>query len=360
MNTPPITFDGGPWADINLSALCANFAMIRDQAPGAETAAVVKCDAYGLGSAPITKALLEREKCQTFFVVYPEEGATLRTLLKTSSPRIFVFDGPSEKTLPLFDQFNLIPVINSIAEANLWRTRMGVKPAGVHIDTGMNRRGAPVSDVAEIAKLDLNIIMAMSHLACASEPEHPKNRMQLDAFKDVAASFPDAQLSLAASGGALMGRDYHFDLIRAGIALYGGTPFETDDERITPVVALRAPVVQLRELAPGETIGYGATFIAKRPFQIATVALGYGDGYPRAGSNRASAIINGERAPLAGRVSMDFITLDVTDLKNPPKIHDIAEFFGPALPVHETAQNCDRVPYDMFTGLGGRVDRRYV
>lgn len=351
---------GGPWVDIDLGGVCANYAMIRNEASGAEVAAVVKCDSYGLGMVPIARALSERERCKSFFVVYPEEGAVLRQALNSTDATIYVFDGPHADTLPLFEQYKLTPTLNSLAEAELWQTRMGNTPAGVHIDTGMSRRGAPLSEISDLSALKLNVIMAMSHLACASEPEHPKNKTQRAMFAEAATHFPGAQLSLSASGGALMGKEYHFDLIRAGIALYGGTPFDTDDERIKPVVALRAPIVQLRNIAAGETAGYGATFTAKAPATIATVALGYGDGFPRAGANRASAVINGERAPLVGRVSMDYVTLDVTAFKNPPKLHDVAEFFGPNLPVYEACQNCDRVAYDMFTGLGGRVDRRYL
>lgn len=352
--------NGGPWADIDLSALCANYAMIRNEASAAEIAGVVKCDSYGLGMAPIARALSERERCKTFFVVYPEEGAALRETLQNADATIYVFNGAHDETIPLFERYRLTPALNSLAEAELWKARMGGAPAGVHIDTGMSRRGAPLSEAAGIAALGLNITMVMSHLACASEPEHPKNKMQRAMFSEAATHFPGAQLSLSASGGALMGKEYHFDLVRAGIALYGGTPFDTDDERIKPVVALRAPIVQLRKLEAGETVGYGATFTANAATMIATAALGYGDGFPRAGANRAFAVINGERAPLVGRVSMDYVTLDVTAFKNPPKLYDIAEFFGPNLPVYEACQNCDRVAYDMFTGLGGRVDRRYL
>lgn len=350
----------GPWVDIDLGALCANYAMLGEAAPDAAMSAVVKCDAYGLGIAPVARALAGREKCETFFVVYPEEGAALRSILKSADPTIYVFDGAREDTLPLFEQYRLLPTLNSLDEAKLWSQRMGKAPAGLHIDTGMNRRGASFHEVPAISELNLDIVMAMSHLACASFPAHPKNKAQRDLFAEAAKHFPEAQLSLAASAGALMEKEYHFDLIRAGIALYGGTPFEIDDERIKPVVTLKAPVVQMRDIAPGETVGYGAIFTASRPTKVATLAIGYGDGFPRAGAGRASVVIHGERAPLIGRVSMDFITVDVTDLKNPPKLHDIAEVFGPSLRIHEAAQNCGMVPYDLLTGLGGRIDRRYL
>lgn len=349
----------GPIAKIDLSAVCANFALMRDIAPGAGAAAVVKCDAYGLGLSPIARALFEREKCDEFFVVYACEGAALRAALNDAAPRIYCFAGPSEDTLPLYEQARLTPVINSLAQARLWKTR-AKGAAVVHIDTGMNRMGAPMSEAATIAKAGLDVSMVMSHLACASNPAHAKNEDQRAKFIDAAQYFSGARLSLAASAGALMDKAFHFDLIRPGVALYGGSPLDVDDERIRAAATLKAPVVQLRDLAPGETVGYGATFAAARPTRIATVALGYGDGYPRNGAPAGAAFVNGALAPIAGRVSMDFITLDVTDAKNPVKIGDYAEFFGPNLRLFNAAANTGRAPYDLLTGLGGRVDRRYL
>ena len=351
----------GPWVDIDLGAICANYAMIRDAAPTAQIAPAVKCDGYGLGAGPIAKALAEREHCAEFFVVYAEEGAALRRALNDAAPLIHVFAGPSEATLPLFEQAALTPVLNSADQAKLWAARHPGAAASVHIDTGMNRIGAPVSAVTEFAAIKgLKITLAMSHLACASDPSHPKNETQRAKFIEAAQHFPGARLSLAASAGAMMDTAFHFDLVRPGIALYGGSPFDQDDSRIRAAASLRAPVVQLRDLAPSETVGYGATFTARRPTRIAVAAVGYGDGYPRNSASTGCAIINGERAPLAGRVSMDFVTLDVTELKNPPRLNDIVELFGSTLRLYEVATAAGRSPYDLLTGLGGRVDRRYL
>ena len=353
----------GPWVDIDLGALCENYAMVRNAAPGAESAAVVKCDAYGLGLTPVAQALATREHCRIFFVAYPEEGAQLRKALATAAPdaEIYVFNGPLPDTIKIFEDAALTPVINSAEQAGKWAARKPGAPCVLHVDTGMNRLGAPHDDLAALSAMaDLNVDIVMSHLACGSAPDHAKNAEQRDAFEKAAALFPNAKRSLAASAGALMDASYHFDLARVGIALYGGSPFYDDDARINPVVTLNAPIVQLRALAAGETVGYGATFTASRPTQIATVALGYGDGFPTAGSGRASAIIAGERAKIAGRVSMDLIGLDVTDFKHPPKIGETAEFFGKSGSLHEAARACRTIPYELLTGLGGRVDRRYV
>ena len=350
----------GPVAEIDLAALCGNFSLIREAAPSAKTGAAVKCNAYGLGLAPVARALFEREKCDEFFVVYAEEGAALRQALNSSAPRIYCFAGPTEETLPLYTSAGLTPVINSLEQAELWAARE-TEPAAVHIDTGMNRIGAPMDEAAAIATVKgFKPSMVMSHLACASDPAHPMNEEQRKKFLEAAAHFPEARLSLSASAGALMDRSYHFDLVRPGIALYGGSPFDVDDGRIRAVVTLKAPVAQIRDLAPGESVGYGAAFTASRPTRIATVLLGYGDGYPRNSAPSGAAIVNSARAPIAGRVSMDFITLDITAAKNPVKIGDYAEFFGPNLRLFDAAAATQRVPYDLLTGLGGRVDRRYL
>ncbi len=364
--TPPSAITAktaGPWVEIDLSAVCANYAMVRNGAPGAETAAVVKCDGYGLGAAAVAQVLATREKCRSFFVAYPEEGAALRAIFKniTPAPAIYVFNGPLPETTALFEQANLIPVLNNLEQAHKWADRKPDAPAVLHIDTGMNRLGAPASELAAIAALgSLRIEMVMSHLACASDPKHPKNTAQRKLFEELAQQFPGARRSLSASGGAMMSADYHYDLLRVGVALYGASPFDEEDNRIAPVAALKAPVVQVRQADRGETVGYGATHQVEGPARFATIALGYGDGFPRASSGRAHAFINGERARIAGVVSMDLITLDITKLKRPVKTGDIAEFFGPNLSIHDAAAACGTLPYELLTGLGGRVDRRYL
>lgn len=351
----------GPWAEIALDALCANYDLIASAAPGVRLAPAVKCDAYGLGAGPVARALSDRSKCDAFFVVYAEEGAALRKALRNANAEIYCFAGPSAETVALFEQWALTPVLNSLEQAQLWAARAPGVKAAVHIDTGMNRVGAAMREASEIAKVaGLKTSLVMSHLACGSDPAHAKNKTQRQLFIETAQHFPGARLSLGASAGALMGKDYQFDMVRPGIALYGGSPFDADDLRIQSVVSLRAPVVQLRNLEPGETVGYGATFTAKRQTRIATVALGYGDGFPRGTTSAGQASFHGERAPIVGRISMDFITLDVTDLKNQPKISDYAEFFGRDLRLQEVAAATGRVAYDLLTGLGGRVDRRYL
>ncbi len=352
----------GPWVDINLGALAANYATLRAAAPDAEMAAVVKCNAYGLGLAPIVKTLAE-QNCKTFFVAYPEEGAELRKVLKplNTDAAIYVFNGPLRQTMALFQSAKLTPVLNSLEQATTWAAHNDGAPAALHIDTGMNRLGAPLSEIDAIAALSgLNIDLVMSHLACASDPMHPKNDEQCNLFAAIAKDFPRARASLSASGGALMDARFHFDLIRPGIALYGGSPFDVDEPRLKPVAVLRAPVVQIRDIAPGETVGYNASFKAIAPTRLATVALGYGDGMPTSGSGRVQAMIAGTCARVAGRISMDLISLDITNHKNSIKTGDVATFFGEEISLFEAAKSCNTSAYELLTGLGGRVDRRYL
>lgn len=359
-----------PLLEIDLRALCENYRGLAAACPAAEAAAVVKCDAYGLGAATIARALAAKEGCRSFFVAYSEEGAALRRALGAGA-EIFVFNGPFTEFLGAYREHSLTPVLNTLDQARLWASEMAGAPAAVHVDTGMNRLGAPPQDVGPLSAIaGLNVSVVMSHLACASDPSHPMNARQLAAFREAAAKFPGARKSLSSSGAALIGRDFGFDLLRLGVGLYGVNPHDAGVSAVKPVATLTAPVIQLREIGAGETVGYGASFVARRATTLAAVSLGYGDGYPRAGSNRGKAALGGAACPIAGRVSMDLIVLDATDAPRRPKVGDRAEFFGPALSIDEAAAACGTISYELLTaigglarpieGLGARVRRRYV
>lgn len=353
-----------PIVEIDLDAACANFRRLADAAPGATPAAVVKCDGYGLGAAPVAEALATAEGCRTFFVAYPEEGAELRAALSSAAPdaTIYVFNGPDTGSLALYVAHRLTPVLNSLDQARLWTAAHPGAGAALHIDTGMNRVGAPYTELREIAALKgLALDLVMSHLACSSDPSNPVNARQLAAFEKAAALFPGVRRSLAASSGALLPPAYHFDLTRLGVGVYGASPL--DDAAQAPmraVARLTAPVVQLREAGAGDFAGYGATRRFDAPARLAVVQLGYGDGFPRAAGNRAFAVLGGALCKIAGRVSMDMITLDVTDAPDRVQIGDRAEFFGPALPIEDAARSCGTLAYELLTGLGARVHRRYL
>jgi len=351
-----------PWVDIDLAALCGNYRRLAEATPGAEAAAVVKCDAYGLGLTPISRALAIEEHCRTFFVAYAETGAALRKSLADIAPNaeIFIFNGPATDSISLMQQHNLTPIVNTLGQAALWTNSCSDAPAALHIDTGMNRLGLGIDDIEGLRTLNgLNITLVMSHFACASTPGARMLSEQQAAFDDLAVHFPGVRKSLASTGGALINSDYGYDLTRLGVGLYGVGPFNGAHESITPVAQLMAPVLQVRKVKAGASAGYDCTHTLDQDAVLATVALGYGDGFPRSGSNRATAFIGGSVCPVVGVISMDLIILDVTNAPEAVKEGDSAEFFGRDLLIEDAARACDTIGYELLTGLGGRVERRY-
>ncbi|HOP18977.1 MAG TPA: alanine racemase [Amphiplicatus sp.] len=352
-----------PAVEIDLDAVRANFRTLKSAAPAAEISAVVKCDAYGLGAMAVARTLAAFEQCRTFFVAYPHEGVDLRSALGDLAPnaKIYIFNGPSAETLGAFEEGALTPVINSREQARLWA---GARPgaiAALHVDTGMNRLGANERELSDIAATrGLKIGLVMSHLACGFDPGHDMNRRQHLAFEKACAEFPGVKRSLSASAGAFMGPAYHYDLIRPGIAIYGAGPFDRPDPRLKPVARLVAPVVQLRQAKAGESAGYGAACTFRKDARLATVALGYGDGFLRTGSEKGAAFVGGALCPIAGRISMDLIILDVTNAPQPIEIGDKAEFFGPQHPIEDAAEAAGTIAYELLTGLGARLHRRYL
>lgn len=361
-----------PLLEIDLAAIAANYRLLAAAASGAEPAAVVKCNAYGLGAAAVARMLAAEVGCRSFFVAYSEEGASLRASLG-DGPEIFVFNGPFAETVDSYRTHRLTPVLNSLEQARLWVEAAPGVGAALHIDTGMNRLGLPLGDVAAAHAIrDLTITLAMSHLACASDPTDTTNERQRRDFEEAATLFPSARRSLSSSGGALFGARYAFDMVRLGVGLYGVEPHDLGANGLAPVATLTAPVIQIREVPGGATVGYGATFKTQRRTRLATVSLGYGDGFPRSGSNSGCAIVGGALCPIVGRVSMDLIVLDVTTVPEVPTVGDRAEFFGKALPIDKQAARCGTIGYELLTAigglsgprghsaLGGRVERRYL
>lgn len=345
-----------PAVDIDLDALAANYRFVRAAVAPAECAGVVKCDGYGLGAVETARTLVG-EGCRSLFVTYPVEATTLRAALGPGAA-IHVFNGIDPSSAGPLRDAGSVPVLNTLEQARLWKQVAPASAATLHVDTGMNRLGLPLAEVAEVARLSLRIETVMSHLASPAPVESPQSERQRLHFEEAAAAFPDARRSLSASGGAMMPRRFHYDLVRPGIALYGASPFDAPDPRLRPVARLTAPVVQLREINAGETVGYGATFAATKRMRLATVALGYGDGLPRAAGSRGSAFLGGALRPILGRVSMDLIVLDVSGA-GAIAIGDRAEFFGPNHPAEQAAAAAGTMAYELFTGLGRRVARRY-
>lgn len=336
--------------DIDLDAIAANWAAL-DAMTDCETAAVVKADAYGLGVAPVALRLA-RAGARRFFVASVEEGAALRNVLG-DGPEIFVFSGHMAGDAPLIRDALLIPMLNCPEQLTRHCESLAGAPYGVQLDTGMNRLGMEPGDwAASRATAEAGALaLVISHLACADDPNHPQNAVQLDQFREMTQGV-SAPRSLSATGGILLGPAYHFDICRPGIGLYGGAPFTSAQ----PVVRLSLPVIQTRNVAAGETVGYSATWTAQEPSRIATVSAGYADGLIRAMSGRARVFAGDVPCPVIGRVSMDLLTVNVSHLGTVP---DTLEILGPLQGVDDLAEAAGTIGYEILTALGHRYTRHY-
>ncbi len=350
MNTPVLTID--------LGAIARNWRALDVLSEEAETGAAVKADGYGLGIEPVAGALWGAG-CRSFFVATLDEGIALRGLLPEAA--IYLLNGVSGDGAAEARARGLIPCLNAPHQVAAWRGAGG-GPCALQLDTGMGRLGVQPSDLVELLADERETLAAcvlvMSHLAFADEPENPHNALLREAFEAslgaLRPALPNARASLAATGGTLLGPAFHYDLVRCGIGLYGGLPF-ADAE---PVVMLTAPVIQVRDVPAGSSVGYGATWTARRPSRIATLPLGYADGFHRALSSATPVWIDGRPAPLAGRVSMDLLTVDVTDFLDLSE-KSVVEIVGPNRGIDALATDAGTIGYEMLTALGSRYERRY-
>lgn len=335
---------------IDLDALVANWRAL-DKMTNCATAAVVKADGYGLGVGRVARALAKAGARQ-FFVAVAEEGAAVREALGPG-PEISVFSGHMRGDTDMIGDLQLTPILNAIDQVTRHLEALPGHSFGIQLDTGMNRLGMEWDEWAAIAPsvLAQRPTLVMSHLACADEPEHPMNSYQLDVFHQMTDGISTPR-SLAATGGIFLGAEYHFDLTRPGIGLYGGAPFE----KALDVVRMDLPVIQIRELDAGEVVGYANAWQCKRPSKIATVSAGYADGLMRSLSENAALWFEDTPVPLVGRVSMDLITVDVTDLRETPQALTL---LGPQQGVDQLATAAGTIGYEILTSLGGRYSRRY-
>jgi len=336
--------------NIDLDALTRNWRAL-DALSSAETTAVIKADGYGLGAGKVGRALM-RAGVKRFFVAVAEEGAALRQALGPNV-EICIFSGHMRGDTDMIADMMLTPMINTVGQLTRHLEGLPEHPFGMQLDTGMNRLGLEISEWASVAEIALsqNCRMVISHLACADEPDHPMNRHQLDQFRLMTDGITVPR-SLAATGGILLGPEFHFDLVRPGIGLYGGLPFAAAH----PVAHLDLPVIQVRDVEKGETVGYGNVWTAQRPSKIATVSGGYADGLIRALGNGATLYHGAQPVPVVGRVSMDLITADVTDL---PELPGMLSILGPDQTVDALADCADTIGYEILTSLGARYQRRY-
>lgn len=352
---------------IDLTAVTDNWRLLRDRAAPAACAAVVKADAYGLGIDPVAPALADAG-CTLFFVATLDEGLRLRGLLP--QVEVAVLGGLLPGSAPIFLRDRLIPVLNDLGQVERWRAEAAkagqTAPAILHVDTGMNRLGLDPQETGKLAAdpalLDgIALSFVMTHMACADDPAHPLNAMQLARFRTALAAVPGAKGSLAASSAIFLGSDYYFDLVRPGAALYGVNPTPGAPNPMRQAVRLEGRVLQVRHVDSGEGVGYGATRRCDRPSKIATVATGYADGYLRALSNRGVARIAGHKVPMIGRVSMDLLTFDITDLPEGLVYPGgLVELLGEGYTPDDAARDAGTIGYEILTSLGSRYARRYV
>lgn len=359
---------------IDLSALASNWRRLRDNAGGAEASAVVKADAYGTGIEQAVPALAQAG-CRTFFVAHVSEAIRVRKVAPDAM--IYVLNGLFPSAAPVYVEHNFRPVLGSFEEIEEWatfcRSQNRKLAAAIHVDTGMNRLGLTVQqgltlkDRAELK--DFETALLMSHFVSAEESDNPLNIRQIEAFKAVRETLPEVRASLANSSGILLKEKPHFDLVRPGYALYGGNPTPDRDNPMSAVVGLEARIMQLRWVEADDTVGYNARWLALGKRRIATLSIGYADGYPRSSSARGKSgeellagqvLIAGRPCPFAGNVSMDLITVDVTDIpENAIKRGDTVTMIGGSLTIDEVGRRAGTIGYEILTNLGRRYARTY-
>ena len=350
-----------PRLTVRRGALARNHARLKAMT-GARVGAAVKANAYGLGIDVVAPVLADAG-CTDYFVASAAEGIELRAVLPAAT--IHVFNGAMPGTIPALLEHRLVPVLISVPQAEAWAAATAssdMAPCGLHFDTGMSRTGltAAEADHLENSQLleQLDVALVMSHLACADDPASTHPELQLERFRSIRQRFPQGSASLANSAGTFRGPDFHFDLVRPGIAIYGGAFGDPDANPMEPTVVLEAPILQVDEVLPGATVGYGATFTVDAPSRHAVVPVGYADGFLRAGSNTGHMWTSGHRCPIVGRVSMDLTVLDVSSV--PPDMLSLGapvEVFGDHERLDDVAAAAGTIGYELLTELGRRYER---
>ena len=354
--------------EIDLAKICFNYRVLSDICKKAEVASVVKANSYGLG-ADIIAPILQSKGCKSFFVSSIEEGITMRKALGREA-NIFVLNGIFYNDVKEFLHYQLTPVLNNLKQVEIWRDcashSSNKLECSIHIDTGMNRFGISGKEIQSILTNPellhgLEVTYIVSHLSASEIADNPYNHEQLKIFKHYLNAFPKAKASLANSSGIFLGPEYHFDLTRPGAALYGINPLISVAENpMQNPVRLVAPIIQLQELSAENCIGYNMTFKTERNSVIATLPLGYADGYPRSLSNKGEVYIGKYRAPIVGRISMDLVTIDVTDL--PPEeifLGQEVEIIGNYCTPDKIANIIGTIGYEILTMLGNRYKKVY-
>ena len=368
--------EAGGLLTVDLGALAANWRLLRGRAQGAECAAVVKADGYGIGVREAARAL-STAGCRTFFVAHISEAVAAREACPDAI--VYVLNGLLPGSASAYRAHGLRPVLGSREEVGEWAAfsrAAGMRlPAAIHVDTGMNRLGLRVDDAVAFkgdALLDdFEPALLMSHFVSSEVPDDPVNARQIDAFGAVRAAFPRIPASLCNSSGIFLPQSPRLDLVRPGYALYGGNPTPGRENPMRAVVHLEARVIQVRDAAPGDSVGYNGQWTAAGPRRLATLSIGYADGYPRAasatdakakaGAPFGEAIVAGRRCPFAGRVSMDLLSVDVTGLPaGAVRRGDLVTLIGDDLTIDEVGARAVTIGYEILTSLGRRYARAYV
>jgi alanine racemase len=366
---PPAAEAGGTLS-IDLTAIEANWRSLARRAMPSECAAVIKADGYGCGIEPVA-TMLAKAGCKTFFVADLFEARRVRAV--TPEPAVYVLNGLMPGTASVYADLHVRPVIGSMPELAEWDAFVSANDwrggAALHVDTGMNRLGISPAEAAALAARirseNHGITLLMSHFACSELPNHPLNEQQIKLFREVRILYRGIPSSLANCSGIFLGSAAHCDMVRPGAALFGINPTPGRANPMQPVVELRGRIVALRSVGRGETVGYDASWTAKRSTQIAVVAVGYADGYLRAASasdtvTGADAIVAGRRCTLAGRVSMDLLTIDITDLPDgAARRGDMVTLIGDGISVDDFAASAGTIGYEVLTSLGKRYHRVY-
>ncbi len=354
---------------INIAAVSANYRAIQERVgPNCTVSGVVKANAYGLGVGPVSQGLYE-EGCRLFFTATLPEALELRVILG-EKPTIATLNGCDPVNIDLYKEANITPVLNHEGELNAYKAaaHAAERPlaAILQLDTGMNRLGFDAGTIHDLANdpdafAGLDILYIMSHFACADEPDHPKNAEQYNLFLKTASAWPDLPKSICNSFGTYQNADWHLDMVRPGMALYGLNPTPYKPNPMQPVVKLETPILQIREAQKGEACGYNATFRFNKKTKLAIVSMGYADGILRSLTNKGALYWKGIRCPIRGRVSMDLVIVDLGAVpeKDLAIVGDTLEVIGPHQSADNLAHAAGTIGYEILTALGHRYERRY-
>tara|TARA_R110000868_G_scaffold218576_2_gene469074 strand:- start:4012 stop:5076 length:1065 start_codon:yes stop_codon:yes gene_type:complete len=346
---------------VNLKAIQQNWRTLANKNNG-NCAAVVKADAYGLGAIPITESLYA-EGCRSFFVAYLQEAISIKPVAPAA--QIFILNGVAANNIEQCNAENFTIVINSLEQMEEIQNIQEKTNIALHFDTGINRLGLQRCDVKPVQNIlrkniNINVTLVMSHLACADEPQNQQNRQQLEKFIEISKQFPNIPYSFANSSGIFLGKPFHFDMLRPGYALYGGNPTPYNKNPMQQTFTLTGNVIQIKSIDKGGRVGYGASWTAKKPTKLAIISCGYADGFTRAHSNISTLQIGKYKAPIIGRVSMDMMTVDITDIPQNLKKGDAIILLGGDNDIDKMASKISTIGYELISQFSSRIQKTYI